>query len=134
MKVEVAGGRRFGMDQQASTADFGAKLRGARDHVSQQPCPEAASFVLNGNSQSSKQRDWLGIAARPFAESRRSVSEADACHAPRVESHHLRAVSWRDDEHFGCPVGVRLPGVMAQPLGLLIGSTLEPLQYIIGFQ
>ncbi len=134
MEIEVSGFLGLGVNQEAPAPDLDSQLCGPADGISEETGTQSPALMLSGNPKPGKQRDRLGVPPSTPAHPGWSILNRDAGHRPGVVGDHKVTVNRRDDQHLRCARRVGLTRMVAQPLGLFGGSTLELVQNIIGLK
>jgi hypothetical protein len=108
----------------------GRRFDPGRPDVAWEPGSYATTLVTNVDTQTSEQGNRLGMAASPLAHPCRRLRDLDAGHAPGVAGDRHVRVRRGHHQHPCRPGAGGLASMAAQPLGLLGGPALEPVELV----
>jgi hypothetical protein len=111
MEVEISGVARFGMDEEASTADVRRQVEQSSEDVLKKSDTEPATLMVDVDAESSEQCYRLGIATGALKETPRCCYGMDLGHAPGVVGDNPRVVLFGHNEDAGCSGVCRLSGI-----------------------
>ncbi|GAC1519908.1 MAG: hypothetical protein NVS3B1_02040 [Marmoricola sp.] len=107
------------MHQETSTTDLLRQSRDTRDDVYEQCRSQTAPLVIEIDSQSSEQGDWLRIPTSSLSQPRWCADYRKMGHRPGEVPNNPRRSTFSDDEDLGGSCRSRLPSVIAEPIRLL---------------